>query len=288
MSGLRARIATTLATLALAACLSGCEIEGTVEVLSEQSLAVDVTLTGLYRGACNSLTSGLSDVEVERGRTPGGERYCKVAGTVDPAELRGLGLVPAGEYYVLTVGLDGVTSSWPSSDLTVRFPGQVVEASQGSVSGRDVRITDLSGLASGEELRLVALRRPGPPGWMIAAGLGLLGGAAATVALQRWWAARARSGSTEPDAVPSGAPEPDGPEPGVTALAAAAGAAPAEPDFDPEFFAPDRPGTQPGRPPEPSDPQVWAQPPQPETPVAAPDPAPAAPRPDHSQWRPPA
>lgn len=209
------RVATLCGALFLAACLSGCEIRGTVNVLSDQDLAVDVTMTGLNRGMCTSLTSELTELEVQRGIDSTGQRFCRVRGAVKAEDLTNVHLASAAEYYVLTVDAPGRLTSFPLSDLTVRFPGQVVESSHGTVSGSSVHLDDLAALAIGEPLRVVALRRAGPPGWLLAAGMGLLSGAIATFAAQRWWASRRARVRERTDAEAAAVEEPavEGPEP---------------------------------------------------------------------------
>lgn len=280
MSRAWARMATLLGALFLACCLSGCEVRGTVDVLSAEDVAVDVTITGLSRGACSSNTSGMSEVEVQRGIDTSGQRFCRVRGVAKVEELSGLTIASAAEYYVFTVEFDGVSTSWPVSDLTVRFPGQVVDASMGTVSGSSVHLDDLSTLAGGEPLQVVALQRPGPPGWLVAAGFGVLGGAVIAFILQRWLANRRPAPEAAPDdEVPDGD-------------ALDAELEPSTVEFDPLFFAPVRPGPDPVSWPEPAapvatpGPEVWAAPAEadrPEEPTAR-----RGPESDHSVWGPPA
>lgn len=240
MSRTRGRIAAALLTPALAFLLVGCEIRGTVDVISDEDVAIDVTITGLGRGECTDVGNNLSDLDVDRGISSSGTRFCRVKGVAKTEALAGLDVAGAGEYYVLELMFAGAASSWPTSDLTVNFPGQVLESSHGTVAGNSVHLTDLSPFAS-DSLRVVALTRPGPPWWVVAGAVGIAAGALGALAFGRFRRFR-RPDSTPADAG-AGAGE-STPEPG-------ADAAPDTPDpaddpqvatVDPLFFAPPRTG----------------------------------------------
>ena len=273
MSRIWARIATLLGALSRAFCLSGCEVRGTVDVSSEQDLAIDVTITGLERGVCSSITNGFTELDVQRGLDTSGQRYCRVRGDTKAAEISGLTIAAAAEYYVLAIDPDGTATSWPLSDLTFRFPGQVIEASHGTVSGSSLHLTDLAPLAAGESLRVVALSRPGPPWWLVAVGVGVVGGALAMLGYQRWAAGRRpETQEASDDEVAPEEPEPveaaeEVPEPAPIALS------------DPLFFAPPR--VQPA-------PEMWAAPSTGSSPGQPEAPSTRSPETDHSVWAPPA
>ena len=271
MSRAWARIATLLGALLLALCLSGCEVRGTVDVLTEQDIAIDIVITGLNRGACSAATSGVSEVEVQRGINTSGQRFCRVRGVVKVEEVSGLTIASAAEYYVFTVEFNDVTTSWPASDLTVRFPGQVVDASQGAVSGSSLHLDDLSALAGGEPLQVVALSRPGPPWWLVAGAVGVAGGALAMFGYHRWSVGR----RAEPQEAPDDEDSPDDQDWTTATLDESEPAMPS----DEQFFAPPR--VQPAS-------QVWAAPRDgglPAEPEAGPE---RRTETDHSVWAPPA
>lgn len=242
MSRTWGRIAAALLVPALAFLLAGCEIRGTVDVLSDEDVAVDVTITGLGRGQCTDVGNNLSDLDVERGTNSSGTRFCRVKGVAKTEALAGLDVVMAGEYYVLELEFAGAASSWPTSDVTVNFPGQVLESSHGTVTWNSVRITDLSPFAT-DGLRVVALTRPGPPWWVVAGALGILAGALGALAsgrfrrFSRMGSAQASTGSAaraDGGSLDSGAD-------GVPATPSPADDPPA-PTVDPQFFAPPRTG----------------------------------------------
>jgi len=163
------------------ALLTGCHAQGTFEVLSEERVAVDVVVTG----ADVNCPHGADALKLTVTTTIDqyGDQVCHVTGETQATYFSPFGITvsPAAEYLVLQANLSGGTDSWPAADIDVRFPGKVMDASLGSVSGNVVRITDLGALTQGSGLHAVGLASPGPPRWMVAAAAGTGAGIAATL-----------------------------------------------------------------------------------------------------------
>lgn len=156
--------------LALAgALLTGCHAQGTFDVLSEERVAVDLTVTGAEVN-CPHGADALK-LTVTTTIDQYGDQVCHVTGETQATYFSPFGITisPAAEYLVLQANLSGGLDSWPAADIDVRFPGKVMDASRGVVSDNVVRITDLGALTQGSGLHAVGLRSPGPPQWMIAA-----------------------------------------------------------------------------------------------------------------------
>jgi hypothetical protein len=154
--------------------LTGCHAQGTFDVLSEDRIAVDLTVTG----ADVNCPHGADALKLTVTTTIDqyGDQVCHVTGETQATYFSpfGITVTPAAEYLVLQANLAGGRDSWPASDIDVRFPGKVMDASLGVVSDNVVRITDLEALTQGSGLHAVGLRSAGPPQWMIAglAGVG--------------------------------------------------------------------------------------------------------------------
>jgi len=158
--------------------LTGCHAQGTFDVLSEERIAVDLTVTG----ADVNCPHGADALKLTVTTTIDqyGDQVCHVTGETQATYFSpfGITVTPAAEYLVLQANLAGGRDSWPASDIDVRFPGKVMDASLGVVSDNVVRITDLEALTQGSGLHAVGLRSAGPPQWMIA---GLAGAGAGIV-----------------------------------------------------------------------------------------------------------
>jgi len=156
--------------------LTGCHAQGTFDVLSEERIAVDLTITG----ADVNCPHGADALKLTVTTTIDqyGDQVCHVTGETQATYFSpfGITVTPAAEYLVLQANLAGGRDSWPASDIDVRFPGTVMDASLGVASDNVVRITDLEALTQGSGLRAVALRSAGPPQWMIAGLAGAGGG----------------------------------------------------------------------------------------------------------------
>ena len=155
--------------LALAAALlSGCHAQGTFDVLSEDRVAVDLFVTG----ADVNCPHGADELKLTVTTTIDqyGDQVCHVTGETQATYFStfGITITPAAEYLVMQANLAGGRDSWPASDIDIRFPGRVMDASLGVVTDNVVRITDLEALTQGSGLRAVGLRSAGPPQWMIA------------------------------------------------------------------------------------------------------------------------
>ncbi len=159
--------------------LAGCRVEGTVEVVSSQELTVDLLLVGADADCEPTVQASRLTYTPTADAT--GADACRVTGTLPPEEWETLDLVlvDAGEYLVFRTGRTGGRDGWPEGEITFRFAGDVVDASQGTVSGSTVRIPELPALGDGIEV--VALKRPGPPDRVLWAAFGA--GAGVTLAL---------------------------------------------------------------------------------------------------------
>jgi len=188
-----ARRPSALAVLVLVlVTMTGCRVEGRVEVRAVSAVDVDVTVSGERSPYCNSDLVGLS---TSPGREPGGViTSCRYIGVVDPANLGWamMSLASGGEYLVAVfnpfqVPFNGkgngtdVDNEVNQLDVTVVMPGTVVETNSGTVSGNELRITDPDVLELPGGLRVVALNHPGPGLWVWWLSTGVLLGAAATM-----------------------------------------------------------------------------------------------------------
>ena len=181
--------------LALAgALLSGCHAQGTFDVLSDERVAVDLTVSGPNVNCPNGADALKLTVTTTTDQF--GDVVCHVTGETQATYFStfGITIAPAAEYLVMQASLSGGRDSWPAADIAIRFPGKVVEATQGSVSENTVRITDLAELTQGSGLRAVGLRSSGPPAWLLASLTGVGIGVALTlvVGVVLWLARRPR------------------------------------------------------------------------------------------------
>ena len=165
--------------LALAAALlSGCHAQGTFDVLSEDRVAVDLTVSGPDVSCPNSADALKLTVTTTTDQF--GDAVCHVTGETQATYFSpfGITVVPAAEYLVMQANLSGGRDSWPTADIAIRFPGRVMDATQGTISENTVRITDLAALTQGSGLRAVGLGSSGPPAWLLAslagAGIGVV------------------------------------------------------------------------------------------------------------------
>lgn len=162
--------------------LSGCRAQGTFDVLSEDRVAVDLTVSGPDVSCPNSADA--LKLVVTEATDEFGDVVCHVTGETQATYFSpfGITVVPAAEYLVLQTTLSGGRDSWPSADIAVRFPGKVVDATQGTIEDNIVRITDLPALTQGSGLRAVGLRNSAPPAWVLAALTGAGAGVVLTLA----------------------------------------------------------------------------------------------------------
>ncbi|MCC6495500.1 MAG: hypothetical protein IT193_04495 [Propionibacteriaceae bacterium] len=223
----------TLAGIALALLLAGCEITGTVDVRSETEVVADFTITHAEADCL-----GLEEFRglVVRG-TPdsSGNQVCRAQGTIDlnAFEDVGLGLSRVGEFLVLDLAVPEQLGYTPL-DVTVTFPGQVIEAGGGRAAGNRVTLEPGTGITSAGGTRVVALAHPGPEWWVLGVLAGLVSGAALTLAGFWFWRRRQ---AQRPSATVPAPPEaqPEGARPADRAPAGA----PAVPD-QPVQSVPDR------------------------------------------------
>ncbi len=204
----------TLAGVALALLLAGCEITGTVDVRSETEVVADFTITHAEADCL-----GLEEFRglVVRG-TPdsSGNQVCRAQGTIDlnAFEDVGLGLSRVGEFLVLDLAVPEQLGYAPI-DVTVIFPGQVIEAGGGRAAGNRVTLEPGTGITSAGGTRVVALAHPGPEWWVLGVLAGLVCGAALTLAGFWFWRRRRAqrppaTGSAPPEVPPEGGQPVDG------------------------------------------------------------------------------
>lgn len=180
-----------LAGIGVALLLAGCEIAGTVDVRSETEVVADFTITHAEPDCL-----GLEEFRglVVRG-TPdsSGNQVCRAQGTIDLNEFEDVGLKVSrvGEYLVLDLAVPERIGYAPL-DVTVSFPGLVVEAGGGRATGNQVTIGPGMGITSASGTRLVALAHPGPEWWVVGVLAGLICGAALTLA-GFWYRRRRRA-----------------------------------------------------------------------------------------------
>ncbi len=174
---LLAGVGLALAGLALA----GCRAQGTFDILSDDQVSVDLTVTDTEI-VCPRELDALK-LTIVRTTDPSGAPACHVTGTTQATYFSpfGIDISSAAEYLVLQASISGGRDSWPPADITIRFPGDVVQSNQGTVAGNTVRITDLGPVAEGSGLRVVALGRPGPAAWVLGVLAGVAGGVAAAL-----------------------------------------------------------------------------------------------------------
>ena len=161
----------------LGATLTGCNAEGTFDIISEDRVAVDLIVSGEDVDCPNAVDA--LKLTITTTRDASGQRACHVTGETQATYFSPFGITVsrAAEYLVLQANLSGGRDDWPTADIQIRFPGQVVSATRGQPLGNTVRITDLGDLAQGSGLRAVAIDRAGPPDWVIAAFVGTGSGA---------------------------------------------------------------------------------------------------------------
>ena len=173
--------------------LTGCRAEGTFDILSEERVAVDLVVSGPDVD-CPDGVYGLT-LSTTAVTDTSGLRACHVFGESQAAALHQFGIYisTAAEYLVLQTNLSLGFTDLPASDIQIRFPGQVVTATKGTVIGNAVHITDLAPLARGSGMRVIGLSRPAPPAWMVAAAIGTGSGVVGTLLiLGLVWLARRR------------------------------------------------------------------------------------------------
>lgn len=182
--------------------LAGCRVEGTVDVLSADSLTFDLLLVGTD-APCNSEQNS-PRFTYQKTTDDSGASACRVGGTLKPSDLDDFHftLTDAGEYRVFGLGLGGDWVDWPDGDVSFRFPGDVLSTNVGTPSGNEVRISDLSSLSNG--IQVVALNRPGPERWVVGAAAGL-GAGVALALLAVWGFRRVRRRADPLDADPGAA-----------------------------------------------------------------------------------
>ncbi|MBN9106726.1 MAG: hypothetical protein J0I14_17180 [Propionibacteriaceae bacterium] len=201
----RWRRATAVVGLALSGLLlAGCDATGTVTVQTDDTILVDLVVNANDVGievsedgtlACPGQIDALA---VEPQTTPNGTLACRITGTIRPSELgQTASLTTVGDYRVLQVQRQSAeTSPGGRTDLTIRFPGDVLQASAGQVEGNNVRITNIADFTG---LTVIALNRPGPADRVIWAAAGVFG---TLLVVGTLWLVRHRRQQTPPPAPP--------------------------------------------------------------------------------------
>lgn len=229
--------------------LAGCDAKGTVVVQADDKLVLDVVVSGAdISGDCPEEINSLSVTPVPRSD---GVTACRITGTIPATQLtQVITLTTVREYKVMTVALQSNDLTLQGAvDVTLRFPGEVLESSGGQIDGDSVRIAKPADL---DGLEVVALNRPGPESWVIGVAAGVLG--TLLVVGAAWLVRRRRSH-------PPAQPPTDAPDIGID---------PPEADPEPprvgwsadpsalEMFAP--PSAEPIAPATPTDHSIWAPP----------------------------
>ncbi len=111
--------------------LTGCRAEGTIDILSEERVAVNLMVTSPDVD-CPEAVDGLL-LHITAATDASGLRTCHVFGESQAITLDqfGINLSTAAEYLVLQTNLSLGIDDLPACDIQIRFPGQVVTASQG-------------------------------------------------------------------------------------------------------------------------------------------------------------
>lgn len=196
--------------------LTGCSLEGRLDVASPDAVGVDLTVRSKRSPYCNGDIPGLS---VTPGVEGGAVTSCHYLGTVDVADLGyALSVSQAGEYLAVALNPFQVPASGPRTgsqsdvdalDVTITFPGEVVEHSGGTADGRDLRITDPRVLLAPGGLRAAALDHAGPANWVwwsgVGLGIGVVAGLA-LVGLSRRWSLVVLAANAPPAGVEQQAP----------------------------------------------------------------------------------
>jgi hypothetical protein len=273
------RVVACLGIVVAGLALSGCHVQGMVELVSTKRANLDLMVS--QAGIDCSETAG--SIMMEPAAAVGGLPTCHLTGFVDLSEGLGLerfAIIEAGDYWVLDMADQSDRSSWPTGEVTLHFPGDVVTTTQGRVAGNVVTLANLSDVKS--TFTVVALNRPGPPSWVIGTAAGVAGGllfALAMLGVARLVRRlRLKFGAREPIALT---------DPAARGTAESDQLGSEEHDGDPNPVWQAAPREEPVAP-EPVDHSWFAAPPSTSVP---PQPAPdaAAPREphDHSIWAPP-
>lgn len=175
------RVLAVLGVVAAGVLLSGCHLQGSANVISPDEASVDLLVSD-YNFDCVSPDNSDATVKLEPGPEVDGSASCHITGTLPLSNLGFTDLHTGefGEYWTFTGSFVEDRTSWVDADLEVRFPGEVVEANQGTIQGNTLRINPAK---LTNDLRVVALNRPGPATWVIAAVVGAASGVVLTLAV---------------------------------------------------------------------------------------------------------
>lgn len=140
----RPRILLAMLVTALAVAVSGCAVDGTIEITSATQVTVDVTVShgpdGTFtdpegevvpvsRGVCSWAAGSVpASLVVERLGTPDSPR-CRLTGTLDTEGIAQTGLLASGNGYLfLTMPINSSQGEPVHLDLRITFPGEIVAA----------------------------------------------------------------------------------------------------------------------------------------------------------------
>ena len=274
------RVLAVLGVVAAGVLLSGCHLQGSATVISPDEASVDLLVSD-YNFDCVQPDNSDATVKLEPGPEVDGSASCHITGTLPLSNLGFADLHTGefGEYWTFTGSFVEDRTSWVDADLEVRFPGEVVEANQGTTQGNTLRINPAR---LTNDLRVVALNRPGPATWVIAAVVGAASGVVLTLAVVVLLR-RARRIREAPPVLDPAAEAPEDP--------VAAEEAPAAPPAVAQPASAPAPASEPAPVPEPAlvNHAWFATPPPAAGPPtsAGPESAPVEEPPDHSIWAPP-
>lgn len=178
----RRRVLAVLGAAAAGVLFSGCDLHGTADVISADEASIDLLISDVDFG-CIPSDDPDAVLKIEPGPELNGSTSCHITGVVPLSDLgfSELHTEEFGEYWTFTGTLVDGRSEWPDTELEVRFPGEVVQANQGTVRGNTLVLNP--GRLTSNELRVIALNRPGPATWVVAAAVGMASGVVLTLAV---------------------------------------------------------------------------------------------------------
>ncbi|MGC3992903.1 MAG: hypothetical protein QM779_02030 [Propionicimonas sp.] len=184
----RRRAMAALGAAVAGVLLSGCHVQGTVDVLSTEGASLDLLVSD-FTFECVPSSEPLASVRLEPGPDVLGSATCHVSGRMPLSSLgfSDFHASAVGEYWTFDGALNSNRGGWPDDEIEVRFPGDVLESNQGTIRGRSLLLNPAR-LTSGQ-IRVVTLNRPGPANWVVAAAAGGVAGIVLTILLAsliRW------------------------------------------------------------------------------------------------------
>ncbi len=218
------RIAGCTAAALLTLLLCGCEVRGTVDVLSGTQAEANLIFTDAQVD-CLGLTR-YAGLVIKGSPDSDGNQTCRAQGTIELDALKdfGIQLSQAGEYVMLDLAMPQQYGFMPT-EVDVTFPGTVVESGGLAVTGNSVRVADGDGVTNFSTARVVAFSHPGPEWWVMALVAGFGGGVVLTLAVLLFLRWRRHLHTLQPDA--DQLPTPDATTPHATLHATSPATSPA-------------------------------------------------------------